>query len=158
MREWKMRYGQNCRGGGKCKSGNVERASVWKNVIHRHCYTLVLGLACPITLLRCLVAQMDQRIALVPCGHGRYCGPYVLKRCTTEESVVICVEVRFRCFCVCFNCVSRFSRIIAKCAGKPPDRAVNVFPLKFRVRCAVTFNLDICLLDDVRWLLGLICV
>jgi len=39
-------------GGGKCRSGYIGRASVWKNVIHRHCYTLVIGLACPIMYFR----------------------------------------------------------------------------------------------------------
>ena len=42
---------------------------------------------------------------------------HVLKRCTTEDSVVLCVEVRFKCFCVCFNCVSRFFRIVCAMYG-----------------------------------------
>ena len=55
---------------------------------------------------------------------------HVLKRCKTEDSVVLCVEVRFKCFCVCFNCVSRFFRMC--------------------VRCAVSFNLDMRLLENMR--------
>jgi len=42
---------------------------------------------------------------------------HVLNRCITEDSVVLCVEVRFKCCCVCFNCVSRFFRIVCVMCG-----------------------------------------
>ena len=63
----------------------------------------------------CLVAPADGSThCTVPCGHRRFCGP-----CAEEvhNSVVLCVEVRFKCCCVCFNCVSRFFRIVCAMCG-----------------------------------------
>jgi len=64
----------------------------------------------------CLVAPMDPRIALVPCGHRRFCGP-----CAEE------VQNRGLCCPMCrspiqmllrlFNCVSRLFRIVCAMRG-----------------------------------------
>jgi len=78
----------------------------------------------------CLVAPMDPRIALVPCGHRRFCGP--------------CAEqVHNRGLC-CPMCRSPIQNAVAS--------VLTAFHVSSElcVRCAVTFNLDMCLLDDMR--------
>jgi len=65
---------------------------------------------------------------------------HVLKRCTTEDSVVLCVEVQFECCCVCFNCVSRFFRIVCAMCGDFYSWYM------FARRRAMTFRLDLCII------------
>ena len=57
---------------------------------------------------------------------------HVLKRCTTEDSVVLCVEVQFKCYCVCFNCISHVSSELC-------------------VRRAMTFRLDSCIIVQKKY-------
>ena len=64
----------------------------------------------------CLVAPMDPSIAWCLAATAVSVA-HVLKRCTTEDSVVLCAEVRFKCCCVCFNCISRFFRIVCAMCG-----------------------------------------
>ena len=70
----------------------------------------------------CLVAPMDPRALHWCLAATAVSAAHVLKRCKTEDSVVLCVEVRFKCFCVCLTAFHVYSELC--------------------VRCAVTFNLD----------------
>ena len=77
----------------------------------------------------CLVAPMDPLTALVPCGHRRFCGP-----CAEE--------VHNRGLCC----------PVSKSDSNDVASVLTAFHVSSElcVRCAVTFNLDMCLLDDVR--------
>ena len=81
-------------------ASDVDRGEVQQSDTPSTSATMDIAVSAPVDNCEvCLVAPMDPRIA-VSAAH-------VLKRCTTEDSAVLYVEVRFKCFCVCFNCLSR---------------------------------------------------
>ena len=51
----------------------------------------------------CMIAPRDPRLALVPCGHHRFCPSFAQTRWSTSDADVRFAEVRLRCCFVYFS-------------------------------------------------------